>query len=92
MTALAVALVVLLLFFLGGVFQRLLIAGARLAQDMGDTVILTDEDEVGGGATQTPEPVAAVTWPPGDDPSWSEDMPLVPVDQTADELAKEMKK
>ena len=92
LTALAVALVILLVMFLGGVFQRLLIAGARMAQDMGDTVIITDEDEIGGEeALQTPETVAVTTWPPGDDPSWSEDMPLVPVDQTADELAEEMK-
>ncbi len=87
----AAGLILLLVLFLGGLFQRLLIAGARLAQDMGDTVILTEEDEIGGEAFQAPEAAAIATWPPGDDPSWSEDTPLVPVDMTAEELAEEMK-
>ena len=91
MTVLAVALVILFALFLGGLFQRLLIAGARLAQDLGDTVIVTDEVIGGDEALQTPETALVATWPPGDDPSWSEDMPLYPVDKTADELAEEMK-
>ena len=91
---LAAALVFVLVLFVGGLFQRLLITGAQMAQDWGDTVILTDDAEVGeGNASYAPDYDAPVaTWPPGDDPSWSEDMPLAPVDQTADELAEEMKK
>ena len=88
LTALAVALGLVVLLFLAGLFQNLLIAGARLTQGIGDTVIpeeaaVDEEDE---------EPTAApvATWPPGDDPSWSEDMPLAPVDKTADELAQEL--
>ena len=60
----------------------------------GEFMILTDDAEVGEvNASFAPAYDAPVaTWPPGDDPSWSEDMPLAPVDQTADELAEEMKK
>jgi len=92
-TVAGVVLAIILAAFLAGLFQRLLIAGARLAQDMGDTVIITDEDVIGGDGEAAPfatEPPAA-TWPPGDDPSWSEDMPQVPVDRTADELAEDLK-
>lgn len=90
LTALAMLAVVVLLALLGSLFQRLLIAGARLAQGIGDTVILDDETPVGG---DDEEPTAApmATWPPGDDPSWSEAMPLAPVDKTAEEMADKMK-
>ena len=91
---LAAALALLLLALLAGLFQRLLIAGTQMARNLGDTVIVTDEDEgdEDGEAApfQTDAPVA--TWPPGDDPSWHEDMPLSPVDKTANELAEEMTK
>ena len=92
--ALVTALLALIvLALLAALFQRLLIAGTQMARDVGDTVILTEEDVVGEGET---EPFAtdapAATWPPGDDPSWSEDMPLSPVDKTAEELAEEIGK
>ena len=89
LTALAAAAGLVLLVLLGSLFQRLLIAGARMAQGIGDTVILDDEAVIGDGAA---EPTAGLqaTWPPGDDPSWSGDMPLAPVDKTAEELAREM--
>ena len=87
---LAAAAVILALFLMGGLFQRLLVAGARLADDVGDTVIITDDDVVGERAPVYETPLPAATWPAGDDPSWSEDMPLAPVDQTAEELAREM--
>lgn len=89
LTALAVIAGLALLLLLASVFQNILIAGARLAQGIGDTVVLDEETAIGG---EEPEPTAAAvaTWPPGDDPSWSDDMPLSPVDKTAEELAAEM--
>ncbi len=87
--ALAAALALLLVFFLAGLFQRLLIAGTRMVQDMGDTVIITDDEEVGGKTAPAWTEAPVATWPPGDDPSWGEEMPQVPVDKTADELAEE---
>ena len=94
LTAVLAALLALaLLAFLAGVFQRLLIVGAQLARGMGDTVIVTDEEESADDDALPAQPTdaPAATWPPGDDPSWSQDMPLSPVDKTADELAEEMK-
>ena len=88
LAALAVVVALALLFLLGGVFQNLLIAGARLAQGIGDTVMPEEDIPIGGAEPTT---AVAATWPPGDDPSWSQDMPLSPVDKTADELAEEMK-
>ncbi len=92
--ALAVLLALALLVFLAGLFQRLLIAGTQMARNLGETVIVTDEEAAGEdeapSSISTDAPVA--TWPPGDDPSWSEEMPRVPVDKTADELAEEMEK
>ena len=89
LTALAVIVALALFLLLAGAFQNLLIAGARLAQGIGDTIV--PEGEVAVGPDEAgPTAVAAATWPPGDDPSWSGDMPLSPVDKTADELAREM--
>ncbi|MBR3502682.1 MAG: hypothetical protein IKO07_00380 [Clostridia bacterium] len=90
LAALAVVLGLALLLLLAGAFQNLLIVGARLAQGIGDTVVPDEEQETGWDEAE-PSAAPAATWPPGDDPSWSEDMPLAPVDKTADELAEEMK-
>ena len=43
---LAAALVFVLVLFVGGLFQRLLITGAQMAQDWGDTVILSENLKV----------------------------------------------
>lgn len=89
LAALAVVLGLALLLLLAGAFQSLLIAGARLAQGIGDAVLPDEAAETGEDEAE-PGTVLSATWPPGDDPSWSEDMPLSPVDKTAEELAEEM--
>ena len=82
----AVMLVLTVVVLLTGVFQRLLIGGSRLIDNLGDIELpetaYFDEDE-----SEMPTAAAQATWPPGDDPSWNEEMPLVPVDMTAAELA-----
>ena len=70
-------------------FQKLLISGANVASQWGDTSTAdqgasSQDDAIETFAPATPKS----TVPPGDDPSWSEPMDSAPVDQTADELAK----
>ena len=83
--ALAVGLIAGLLML----FQRLLISGANMAGQWGDTSTVDQGASAPDDAIETFAPVEPKsTVPPGDDPSWSEPMDSAPVDQTAEELAK----
>ena len=80
--------VIALAFALFIVFQRLLIHGSGMIESLGAIEIEEDDGEEALEA-ETAAPAAA-TWPPGDDPSWSQETQLTPVDMTADDLAREM--
>ena len=83
--ALAIGLIAGLLML----FQRLLISGANMAGQWGDTLAVDQGVSAPDDAIETFAPVEPKsTVPPGDDPSWSQPMDSAPVDQTADELAK----
>ena len=83
--ALAVGLITGLLML----FQRLLISGANMAGQWGDTLAVDQGASAPDDTIETFAPVEPKsTVPPGDDPSWSEPMDSAPVDQTAEELAK----
>ena len=94
LSVLALLIAGLILAFLIGFFQRLIVSGAEFVSDLGDKLLLTEEDE-------TPEAtedlysryyrqnIAGPTVSPGDDPSWESEMPEAPVDKTAEELARE---
>ena len=65
-------------------FSRLLIFGSQLVESIGDIQLAQPDEEM----EESPQPVVP-TWKPGDDPSWSNDTNLVPVDKTVEELARE---
>ena len=85
MIALAIAVIAGMI----ALFQRLLISGAGMAGQWGDTSIADNGASSPNDAIETFAPAEPKsTVPPGDDPSWSQPMDSAPVDQTADELAK----
>lgn len=83
--ALAIGLIAGLLML----FQRLLISGANMAGQWGDTSTVDQGASAPDDAVETFAPVEPKsTVPSSDDPSWSEPMDSAPVDQTAEELVK----
>ena len=86
LTGVAVLIIIGLILLIAGSFPRLLITGSRMLNSVGEIEIpyeeqIDDEEEI---------PSITATWPPGDDPSWSMDMPMAPVDKTVEELAGDL--